>query len=223
MTHFLHVNTQNQWEILDILVLFHRFLSEVRLINIQRSNRHIPTLILHRSIYLPSMSANHQELILDLPKIKQCSTTIHDLPTTIRSLIYQQQIQTQPENLVQSQPQQQQYPARPTLVQQQQKPLHVLVNDPYRQPPTPGMPMTPSGSQHSNPGTPQPNTPHNISQPGTPQPSSVPASPACFRHSASAASNSKSSAGCKPPTPVKQPSWVCSTATCSTAHLPAVQ
>ena len=132
MTHFLHVDTQNQWEVLDILVLFHGFLNEVRLINIQRSNRHIPTLILHRSIYLPSMSANHQELILDLPKIEQFSTTIHDLPTTIRSLIYQQQIQTQPENLVQSQPQQQQNPARPTLVQQQQKPLHVLVNDMLR-------------------------------------------------------------------------------------------
>merc|ERR1719357_200559 len=83
---------------------------------------------------------------------------------------YQQQIQSQPVNLAQSpqqqqqsQQQQQQYQGRPTVVQQ--KPLHVMVNDPYRQPSTPGMPMTPSGSQHSNPGTPQPNTPHNISQP----------------------------------------------------------
>jgi hypothetical protein len=54
-----------------------------------------------------------------------------------QQVAYQQQIQTQPVNLVQIQTQQQQYPARPTVVQQQQKPLHVLVNDPYRQPPTP--------------------------------------------------------------------------------------
>ena len=74
MTHFLHVDTQNQWEVPDNLVLFHRLLNEVRLISLQRSNRHIATLILHRpilhrNIHLPSMSANHQELILDPHKI----------------------------------------------------------------------------------------------------------------------------------------------------------
>lgn len=78
-------------------------------------------------------------------------------------------VQSQPVNLVQNQ-HQQSYQVPPI-----QKPLNVLVNDPYRQPPpTPGMPMTP-GSQHSNPGTPQPPTPgQHMSQPGTPQPSAAP-------------------------------------------------
>ena len=78
-------------------------------------------------------------------------------------------VQSQPVNLVQNhQSPQQNYQVSPT-----QKPLNVLVNDPYRQ--TPGLPMTP-GSQHSNPGTPQPHTPQgqHISQPGTPQSSAAP-------------------------------------------------
>merc|ERR1719361_1694349 len=49
----------------------------------------------------------------------------------------------------------------------QQKPLHVMVADPYRQ--APATPHTP-GSVHSNPGT--------------PQPSSQPATPASFRQAA---------------------------------------
>jgi hypothetical protein len=85
--------------------------------------------------------------------------------------------QQQPVNLAQQQPapsvgQQQYHPAS-----NNQKPLKVLVNDPYRQPP-----MTP-GSQHSNPSTPQPPPSHlggggGNSQPGTPQPLSAAPSPA---------------------------------------------
>ena len=79
-------------------------------------------------------------------------------------------VQSQPVNLVQNQPQTPQQPYQ--VSPQTQKPLNVMVSDPYRHPPqTPGMPMTP-GSQHSNPGTPQPPTPQgqHMSQPGTPQP-----------------------------------------------------
>ena len=82
--------------------------------------------------------------------------------------------QSQPVNLVQQQASvSQQYH---TASSSNQKPLKVLVNDPYRQPP-----MTPGGSQHSNPGTPQPSSSSHMgggSQPGTPQPLSAAPSPA---------------------------------------------
>ena len=92
----------------------------------------------------------------------------------------------------------QQFPARPAPAQVQQKPLHVMVNDPYRQPSTPGLPMTPS-SQHSNPGTPQP---QQLSQPGTPQPPSVP-SPASYRQPATPGAYTQEYAA-PSPAPVQQ-------------------
>ena len=64
----------------------------------------------------------------------------------------------------------------------QQKPLHVLVNDPYRAPGTPG---STSQTQCHTPSS-APSTPQPLSQPGTPQPHSVPASPAGYRASVAA-------------------------------------